>query len=365
MPDHFDVADLLLLCTIPRIGSSRIRNLMARFRSPEKILAASARQLVEVDGIDQALAAQIKRGGDASIVRTQMERVRYCGVKLVSYWDENYPRLLKQVSDPPLVLYIKGQVGCLQTPAVAIVGTRLPSIYGKLMADRFARELATRDIVVVSGLARGVDTIAHRAVVQVNGATVAVLGSGVDQIYPEENRNLAEEITQRGVVLSEFAMGAKPDAPHFPRRNRIISGLSLGTVIVEAGQKSGALITADFALEQNRDVFALPGNINNPKSFGSNYLIQQGAKLVTTVEDILDEIGQTFRQNADAQQTLLQQLSDLEQLIFNALSHEPKHVDAIALQCRLPVAKALGILLTLELKNCVQQLGGKNFIRTV
>ncbi|MBN1560151.1 DNA-processing protein DprA [candidate division KSB1 bacterium] len=365
MSAHFDVAELLLLCTIPRIGSQRIRNLMTRFRSPAKILAASARQLVEVEGIDKLLAAQIKKGGDSTVVRLQMERARQWNVRLVSYWDEDYPRLLKQVSDPPLILYARGRMACFEAPAVAIVGTRVPSPYGKLMAERFARELAMRNIVVVSGLARGIDTIAHRAVVQSNGMTAAVLGSGVDQIYPDENIKLAEEISRRGVVLSEFALGAKPDAPHFPRRNRIIAGLSLGTVIVEAGQKSGALITADFALEQNREVFALPGNINNPKSFGSNALIQQGAKLVTSVEDILDELGQSLQQNVDAQQKPLPELSAVEMTVFSILSQEPKHIDEIALQCRLPVAKALGILLTLELKNVVQQLGGKNFVRSL
>ena len=357
-----DVAELLSLCTIPRVGSQRIRNLISRFHTPENICRASVRQLVEVEGIDQLLALKIKQGGNSAFVRAQLRKAHECGAKILTYWDQDYPQLLKQSGDPPLFLYTRGPIENLNAVCIAIVGTRAPSTYGKLMADRFARALATENIVVVSGLARGVDTIAHRAALQAGGKTVAVLGSGVDQIYPEENTRLAEDIAAHGVILSEFFMGAKPDAPHFPRRNRIISGLSKGTVVIEAGKKSGALITADFALEQNRDVFALPGNINNPNSFGCNYLIQQGAKLVTSVDDIMDEVGHSSTPKSTVPPP---NLSSTEAKVYNMLSHEPKHIDAIALNCQLPVSKTLGILLTLELKNIVQQLSGKNFIRSL
>jgi len=364
MPSDFEISELLLLCTISGIGSQRIRNLMSRFRSPEKIFKASLRQLVEVEGIDKLLAAKIKKGGDSNFARLQVSKAKQWNADITSYWDLNYPRLLKQASDPPLLIFSRGQIEHLHALCVAIVGTRVPSTYGKLMADLFARELSAKSIVVVSGLARGIDTIVHRAVVRSGGITVAVLGSGVDKIYPDENKKLADNIINTGIVISEFYMGAKPDAPHFPRRNRIISGLSAGTLVIEAGKRSGALITTDFALEQNRDVFALPGNINNPKSYGCNYLIQQGAKLVTSVDDVLEDVGQPF-QMEQKRKLLLPEFSMDEKKVFETLGHEPKHIDMIAIECQLPVSRVLGILLSFELKNIVQQMSGKNFLRAV
>ncbi len=364
MASPFDPGELFRLCTVPRLGSRRIRSLIARFKSPENVFAASIRQLVQVEGIDKVLGQNIKNGGKPTFVAEQRAQAAQHHVQLVTFWDEEYPALLKQLADPPLILFYKGLVECLSLLSIGIVGTRYPSTYGKLMADQFARELSRQNVVVVSGLARGVDTIAHRATVQAGGRTIAVLGSGLDKIYPEENKKLASDICKNGLVLSEFPMGAKPDAPHFPRRNRIISGLSKGILVIEAAQKSGALITADFALEQNREVFAIPGNLNNPKSYGCNVLIQQGAKVVLSVNDILDEIGQDTAADLRANPQPPIQLSNPELLVYQSLSNEPKHIDKIALECRIPTSKTLGILLTLELKNVVQQLVGKNFIRS-
>ncbi len=361
MTPALDPAAVLRLCTVPRLGSRRIRALIGRFKTPENVFNAPIRQLVEVEGIEKTLASTIKNGGNAAYVDSQLSKIKDHHVQILTYWDTDYPGLLKQVNDPPILLFYRGNPDCLQKPAIGIVGTRVPSTYGKLMADKFARELAEQQIVVVSGLARGVDTIAHRATVRTNGQTIAVLGSGLDQIYPEENKKLAADIGDNGVVLSEFPMGAKPDAPHFPRRNRIISGLSLGILVIEAGTKSGALITADFALEQNREVFAIPGNLNNPKSYGTNLLIQQGAKLVVSANDILEEIGQ-LPQTQSAKKPA-PSLNAHEEKVYNVLSNEPKHIDVIASLCQLPTSNVLGILLTLELKNIVQQLAGKNFIR--
>lgn len=363
MSSAMDPAALLLLSTVPRLGSLRIRRLVARFKTVDNILKASPRQLVEVAGIDKVLAHNIKKGGNTAFVKQQMMQAQKQRVRILSYWDDDYPKLLKQANDPPLFLFVRGDVHSCESAGIGIVGTRAPSTYGKLMADRFARELSSRNLVVVSGLARGVDTIAHQATVQSNGITIGVLGSGLDRIYPEENKKLAAAIAERGALISEFPMGAKPDAPNFPRRNRVISGLSVGILVIEAGKKSGALITADFALEQNREVFALPGNINNPKSYGCNYLIQQGAKLVVTVDDILEEIGQTSNKNTTQQQTI--QLAGLEAKIYNTLSTEPKHIDRIAAECQMSTSQALGVLLTLELKNIVQQLVGKHFVRNL
>lgn len=364
MPLQKDLQDLLRLCTVSRLGPRRIKKLIARFHTPANVFAASIRDLIQVDGIDKILAAQIKAGGDVKFVHNQLNQAENHNVQILTYWDPSYPQLLKQISDPPLILYARGNLNLRASPSIAIVGTRTPSTYGKLMAERFGRELAARYAVIVSGLARGVDTIAHRSVVQAKGVTIAVLGSGVDKIYPEENVALAREICERGLILSEFPMGTKPDAPHFPRRNRIISGLSAGVLVVEAGRKSGALITADFALEQNREVFALPGNINNPKSHGCNHLIQQGAKLVQTIDDIWDELGHYSEgscQTADNSPTV--PLSSREIKVYEILTNEPKHIDAIALESQLSISHTLGVLLSLELKNVVQQLAGKNFIR--
>lgn len=364
MPTAFDPAAVLHLCTVPRLGSRRIRALIARFKSPEAVFNASIRQLVQVEGIEKTLAENIKKGGKPDFVQSQISKAKQYHVQILTYWDADYPALLRQLSDPPLVLFFRGQLTCLQNLGIGIVGTRIPSSYGKLTAEKFSRELAERGIVVVSGLARGVDTIVHRAVVQANGQTIAVLGSGLDKIYPDENKKLAGEIIKDGLVLSEFPMGAKPDAPHFPRRNRIISGLSVGILVIEAGEKSGALITADFALEQNREVFAVPGNINNPKSIGTNRLIQQGAKAVLSVGDLLEEIGQAIPQK-EKQKRLSVQLTKQEEQIYNILSNEPKHIDFVASECQMPTSQALGILLTLELKNVVQQLAGKNFVKSL
>ncbi len=355
--------DLLHLSTVPGLGQQRIRNLMRRFHSVEAIFKASIRELVEVEGIDRTLAQSIKRGGDRRFAETQALLLKKAGAAVITFWDSDYPSLLRRISDPPLFLFVKGSIAVLKEPCVAIVGTRSPTSYGKAVVENLAAELARNGITIVSGLARGIDTSAHRAVLQAGGKTAAVLGSGVDYVYPEENRHLAEEITAGGAVISEFPMGTKPEAPYFPRRNRIISGLSLGTLVIEAGAKSGALITADQALEQGREVFAVPGNINSPKSVGCNALIQQGAKLVLKVEDILEELHIESKKPAERPQEPLPNLSEKELRIYLSLSHEPLHIDKIAAASGLPVGEVLGILLSLELKNVVLQTAGKHFMR--
>jgi DNA processing protein len=360
---HVEPVELLRLCSVPGIGSQRIRNLMRRFKTVKAVLNASVRELIQIEGIDKTLAANIKNGGDPSFVEVQSVLLKNAEAELITFWDDGYPPLLRKIADPPILLFVRGNVDAMSSKSIAVVGTRTPSTYGKMMAERFAEELASYDLTIVSGLARGVDTIAHRAVVQCGGRTIAVLGSGVDAIYPEENKKLAEQIMQSGALVSEFPMGAKPDAPHFPRRNRIIAGLSLGALIVEAGNKSGALITADFALEQGREVFALPGNVNNPKSVGCNKLIQQGAKLVITIEDVLEEFG-------GGRQSLLKikgeptiPLNEKEKSVYSVLTTEPQHIDKIAQQCQLPISETLSTLLSLELKNVILQTVGKNFVK--
>jgi DNA processing protein len=360
---HVDPIELLHLCTISGIGSQRIRTLMRRFKTVNAVLCAPVRELIQVEGIDKTLAFSIKKGGNSVFVEAQSTLLKSAAAELITFWDDRYPPFLRKIADPPILLFVRGNSDVLNGAKLAIVGTRTPSSYGKMMAERFAKELISYDLTIVSGLARGVDTIAHRAVVQNGGRTIAVLGSGVDTIYPEENIKLAEQMMQNGALVSEFPMGAKPDAPHFPRRNRIIAGLAMGTMVIEAGNKSGALITADFALDQGREVFALPGNVNNPKSVGCNKLIQQGAKLVMTVEDVLEEFDggrQTLRKLKDEPAVAL---SEKEKSVYSVLTAEPQHIDKIAQLSQLPISDALSTLLTLELKNVIVQTVGKHFMR--
>lgn len=364
MDMQIDPEALLRLWKTAGIGSLRIRNLMSRFGSPEKVFSASPRTLVEVGGIDQSLARNIKTNNQGGFAREQLRALKTFGVRLVSYWDPCYPSLLEKIYDPPIILFVKGQFEPVERNGMAIVGTRNPSSYGRLMAEKFSRDLARHGFTIVSGLARGIDSCAHDAAVKCGGATLAVLGSGLDRIYPDENKKLAGQICERGALISEYAMGTKPDAPNFPKRNRIISGICVGTIVVEAGQSSGALITADDALEQNREVFAIPGNVNNPRSFGCNRLIQQGAKLVQSVEDILEELSGIERPSTGQQELLpIIDLDTDEDKVFRALTHEPLHIDFIAKQIGLTTAQTLGVLLKLELKSLVHQLPGKMFLK--
>ncbi len=354
---------LLRLLSVAGVGSQRIRNLIARFKSPTAAFQASHRELIEIEGIDKAIAHNIKTTGNEQFADEQMSLLNKHGAKMVTFWDPSYPPLLKKIFDPPAVLFVRGEFLETDYKPIGVVGTRSPSSYGRLMAEKFAGELARKGVTVVSGLARGIDTLAHRAVLAMGGRTLAVLGSGVDVIYPDENRKLADQIITKGTLISEFPMGTKPDAPHFPRRNRIISGMSVAVLVVEAGQSSGALITADCALDQGRDVYAIPGNINNPKSSGCNHLIQQGAKLIRTPEDIFEDLGGTFGMAGNAQALSDIPLAPHEEKVFLLLSHEPVHIDLIAQKSEMQTSQALAVLLSLELKNLVKQIAGKNFIR--
>jgi DNA processing protein len=356
--------ELLSLWNTPGIGPQRLRSLMARFASGRAIYAASIRQLCEVEGIDQATAAKIKAHADLAAAERQLKQAQTAGVKILTFWDDCYPEMLRPLYDPPMLLFLQGEVEVLSGRSVAVVGTRAPSEYGQIITRKLTSELVQRGVVIVSGLARGIDTIAHHETIALGGRTIAVLGSGLDLIYPSENRRLARMITDHGALISEYVLGTQPDAPHFPRRNRIIAGLSAATLVVEAGENSGALITAENALEYNREVMAVPGNVTNPKSWGSNRLIQQGAKLVLQVEDILEEIGLANDAPRNRQLDLPGLgLSPEEEQLFDLLTEEPMHVDAIAQTLGRPVFVVLSQLLQLELKNLIAQLPGKKFVR--
>ncbi len=357
------LADLLYLLTIPQIGPGRIRRLFQVFSSLEEILKAPVQRLVNVDGIDYKLAAQIKSGGEAGLVDKQLELIEKKNIRYVTIWDRDYPEKLKWISDPPALLFYRGKLDARHDQALAVVGTRTPSSYGKVVATELVRQLVAAGLTIVSGMARGIDAIAHQVAIREGGQTVGVLGNGVDRCYPVDNRRLYQQIPEHGALFSEYFLGTGPDAANFPRRNRIISGLTLGTLVVEAGDRSGALITALYALNHNREVFAVPGNINSPQSTGANRLIKHGAKLVQKVEDILDEISGLSPKPAAAPRPVPDNLSQLEKKLLSCLSNDPKHIDRLVMEMKESPSVVLSTLLTLELLGFVQQLAGKMFVR--
>ena len=291
----------------------------------------------------------------------ELERLANAGVQVLTWDDPDYPPNLRQVFNSPPVLYVRGRIETRDEWAVAVVGTRRASVYGKEAARLMASGLAQAGVTVVSGMARGIDTIAHRTCLDAGGRTIAVLGCGVDVVYPPENARMAREIAEKGALVSEYALGTRPEASNFPPRNRIISGLSLGTVVAEAGMGSGALITADFAAEQGRDVFSVPGNIFNRGSRGTNQLIQQGAKLVCTVGDVLEELNLTMV-SEQAQVRAVIPENETEALLLDRLSAEPVHVDELRRAVQLPIAEVSSTLALMELKGMVRQVGGMNYV---
>ena len=362
MEKEIDKHALLSLMKVPGVGFQRVKNLIDRFGDADSVFTASMRELVEVPGVDKAIAYRIKQKPDHSFADHQFREAERYEVRIVSYWDKEYPSRLKNIYDPPIVLFVSGDVKKNDEDGLAVVGTRRPSLYGQRMAERFARELGEQGITIVSGLARGIDTIAHKTVICNGGRTLAVLGSGIDKIYPAENKKLSRQIVESGALISEFPMNTTPEAPHFPRRNRIIAGLSKGIFVIEAAIKSGALITANQALEQGRDIFALPGQIDHTGSAGCNLLIQQGAKLVQNIDDILGELGYE-KVKVTEPVSASEPLSGTEEKILSLISDEPSHVDQIAVRSGMSTSRVMGILLALELKNAVKQIAGKRFVR--
>lgn len=361
-----DLAHLLTLLMVPGVGPTRFRQLVERFGSARAALDVSLHDLKAMPRMDESTASAIRTYRDEREVRRQLTAMERHGVRVVSLWDEAYPELLKEIEDPPPVLFVLGGVEAWSPPLVAVVGTRVATSYGRRIAEQITGELVERGIGVVSGMARGIDAVSHRVTLARGGRTVAVLGCGVDVVYPPEHRTLRDDIVQHGAVVSEFLMGTEPDAPHFPRRNRIISGMSLGTLVVEAGEKSGALLTAAYALDQNREVFAVPGNIVSPRSQGTNALIKRGAKLVSDVEDILEELRGPFRPliaSMEAPRPIPKGLPQEEEALLHALSSEPRHIDGISEDLGRPPSEVLTVLLSLELSGLVRQLPGKMFVR--
>jgi DNA processing protein len=363
----FNVRDLLRLASTQKIGPHKIRLLVSHFHSPSEVLKASPRALIRVPGIDKKIASNIIHNKEGErFADDQLRRVNRIGARIVTIWDSEYPELLRRIYDPPALLYVLGNFMTLDKSAVAIVGTRMPSAYGQLVAESFARDLAQLGLTIVSGLARGIDTLAHSAALKAHGRTIAVLGSGLDVVYPAENRKLYDAIAVQGAVASEFPMGTKPDATNFPRRNRIVSGLSLGTIVVESAEDGGAMITASTALDQNREVFAVPGSIMEKRTAGPHKLIREGrAKLVQNVDDILEELGPQTRHllKRERASEVSIEMTLFEKKVFDVLKNEPIHIDTLAELAETSTADALVNLLSLEFKNLVRQLPGKMFIR--
>jgi DNA processing protein len=327
-----------------------------------------------VDGVGPQTAEAILTFDDRAAVKREIERAEAVGAELVSPWDARFPDRLREIYDPPGFLWMRGTLPEAETPRVTVVGTRRCTDYGRAQAHHFGAELARRGFTVVSGLAYGVDAAAHKGALDAGGRTVAVLGSGVGRIYPPKHTDLAERIVESGALLSEYSVDAEPDAPNFPERNRLLSGLALGTLVVESYAEGGALITARLALEQNREVFAVPGNVTKDSSRGTNRLIQRGhAKLVLELEDLLEELPDVTveaPEDVDADTVAgptpspAEDLSGDQKVLYEALGDDPVHIDALCEDTGLDPSSALVHLLELEFKGLVRQLAGKQFRRT-
>ena len=345
---------------VPGIGAARSAALVEHFGSAEAAWKASPAALAEAGLPKPAYESFLDLRAKVDL-QAFLEETAAKGISVLTFEDEGYPRRLKSIAVPPPVLYMLGEVVEKDEWAVAIVGTRKFTHYGRQVAEEMAAFLARNGITVVSGLARGVDSIAHQAALDAGGRTVAVLGSGVDVLYPPENRKMAEAMIRQGAVISDYPPGTPPDGVNFPPRNRIISGLSLAVVVVEAGERSGASITANYALEQGREVFAVPGNIYSPQSKGTNRLIRDGAHPLTSPEDLLELLDLTMVAEQQSARMVLPG-NALEAAIFEQLGQEPVHVDQIGIEAALPIEQVSATLAMMELKGMVRQVGGMRYI---
>ncbi len=365
LPTQNDYAPWLALCRVKGLGCVSFKTLAAQFADPRKIFAASKSALEQVEELRADAIDGIVNFREWAEVDAEIGRVRDAGITLVCYNDASYPARLRTIADPPPLLYLKGELNGADDRAVAIVGSRSSSEYGRRVARDLAHGLAAAGFTVVSGMARGIDGMAHEAALNSGGRTIAVLGSGVERAYPPEHDKLYQRISMNGAVVSELPLGTRPLAFNFPARNRLISGLSLGVVVVEATEKSGSLITASLAVEQGREVFAVPGEVGSSRSRGAHRLIRQGAKLVENVDDILEEIApQLLARGGTAQAAplVLPQNAGAEaRQIFALLQDGSLQVDEVIEKSALAAPRVLQILLELELQGYLRQLPGKRY----
>lgn len=361
----YDIDDLMAL-NMAGIGYIRLKNLTDYFGSFKKALQAKQSQLQKIGGIGPGLAQKISSIKEKGNLDREWLLIKKHKVTILSIFDKDYPENLKNIYDPPIVLYIKGKILSQDRIAIGLVGSRRASIYGLNICQNLSKQLANLGATIVSGLARGIDSAAHKGALVAKGRTVAVLGSGMGIVYPPENKRLADEIADRGALISEFPMKTPPLARNFPIRNRIISGLSLGVVIVEAARKSGALITASCALEQGREVFAVPGKAGATTSTGTHRLIRDGAKLVENIDDIIEELN-LVNQMSGAGPNLPSPIKDKklegnEKKIYHILSDQAEHIDSIIDKSKLSAPEVARLLLSLEVKKLIKELPGKNFV---
>jgi DNA processing protein len=343
------------------IGPARLRALLDAFGTIDAAWLAPEEALRDV-GLDRRSIASLLEARRRLDLPAELVRLQHAGVQALTWEDPAYPQPLLTINDPPPVLYVRGELRPEDAWSVAVVGTRTASVYGREATRVLATDLSRAGVTIVSGLARGIDAQAHRAALEAGGRTIAVLGSGVDIIYPYEHRQLADEIAGRGALVAEYALGTKPEASNFPPRNRIISGLSRGVIVVEAGERSGALITADFAADQGRDVFAVPGGIFQRGSRGTNRLIRDGAQPVLSADDVLETLNMTaVSEHVEAQ--MLLPTDATEAVLLEQLSDDPAHVDEVGRAAGLPIATVSSTLALMELKGLVRQVGGMKYVR--
>jgi len=357
----------LALSLTPGLGIRSWNKLLAVFDGPQQVLETDQSRIRKlVPGIRANIIAGINKEKLLAAAEKEIECAAGLGIEIITREQEAYPELLRHIDDPPILLYVKGNASLLQSACIGVVGARAASVYGQRIAEDLSKRLCQRGLTVVSGLALGIDAAAHKGALQASGATLAVLGCGLDVVYPRQNRSLYEEIACRGALVSEYRLGALPEAFRFPARNRIISGLSLGVVVVEAARKSGSLITADYALEQGREVFAVPGRIDSCKSEGTHRLLQEGAKLVHTVNDIVEELSfpavvynaSSLSCQPDGENAAL---TEEEKVFFAYLDVYPQTIDEITRQSRMTVQKVSELLLMLELKGLIESLPGNQY----
>ncbi|MFH0768386.1 MAG: DNA-processing protein DprA [Chloroflexota bacterium] len=344
---------------IPGIGHVRFTQLESYFGSLEEAWKATSADLKQA-GMDNGSVRAITSWRPKVSLEAEMEKLDRYGVKVLTWHDPDYPARLKEIYDYPPLLYIRGSLLPQDEWCLSVVGTRRATVYGRQVTEEIVTELARNKITIVSGLAKGIDSVAHHSALEAGGRSLAIFGCGLDVVYPAENAALARRIMQQGAIISEYPLGTRPKADNFPRRNRIMSGLSLGVLVVEAGETSGAMITAHLALEQNREVFAIPGSILSPTSKGTNQLIQEGAKLVRDYTDILEELNLT----AVAHQIEMKELlpaSETESLLLKQLGAEPTHIDEVCRSSGLPVSTVSSTLAMMELKGLVKQVGAMNY----
>lgn len=367
-PHPAPVRELLALTLVPKLGAQRIRLLMQHADHPQDIFRMSRKSLEAIEGIGPAVSDTIRKFNDWDEADRLLEETEKTGARIISWFDKEYPKLLREIYDPPVLLWLKGEVSALNIPGIAVVGTRRPSGYGVKKAEQFAGELVRKGLSVVSGLAYGIDAAAHKAALAAGGTTVAVLGSGIDTVYPGRHAGLAQDIAEKGgAFITEFPPGTKPDAGNFPVRNRIVSGLTLGTLVIESGMEGGSMITARLALDQNREVFALPHSLDNRSGVGCNVMIKRSwAKLVQDIEDILMEIPFESGEKPSAKRSTVArwkslELDELSVSICGLLEQRSYHIDDLGEALGLASHELLPKLLELEMMDCIRQTAGKNF----